>query len=95
MTRLFAVFVMLAPLHAFVLPSARATPRTSITCVAQQQQPTSSSSGEHAVSRRSMVGHAVGGLCGKQGRYFKPARPKRLIGRGRPELRAAWSTIRS
>ena len=31
--------------------------------------------------------------CGKQGRYGRPARPKRLIGRGWPELGAAWSTM--
>ena len=29
--------------------------------------------------------------CGKQGRYGRPARPKRLIGRGWPKLGAAWS----
>ena len=28
-------------------------------------------------------------LCRKQGRYGRPARPKRLIGRGWPELGAA------
>ena len=28
-------------------------------------------------------------LCGKQGRYGRPARPKRLIGRGWPKLGAA------
>ena len=29
-------------------------------------------------------------LCGKQGRYGRPARPKRLIGRGWPKLAAAY-----
>ena len=56
MTRLLGVFfAMLAPVHAFVLPSARATPRKSIACVAQL--PTGS--GEQMVSRRSMAGHAA------------------------------------
>eukprot|EP00964_Phaeocystis_antarctica_P077892 scaffold48399_cov35-Phaeocystis_antarctica.AAC.1 len=32
-------------------------------------------------------------LCGKQGRYGRPARPKRLIGRGWPKLGAACGTI--
>ena len=32
-------------------------------------------------------------LCGKQGLYGRPARPKRLIGRDWPKLGAAWSTI--
>ena len=31
--------------------------------------------------------------CGKQGRYGRPARPKRLIGRGWPKLGTAWSTV--
>ena len=31
--------------------------------------------------------------CGKQGLCGRPGRPKRLIGRGWPELGAAWSTI--
>ena len=31
--------------------------------------------------------------CGNQGKYGRPARPKRLIGRGWPTLRAAWGAI--
>ena len=31
-------------------------------------------------------------LCGKQGLYGRPARPKRLIGRGWPKLRVACGT---
>ena len=30
-------------------------------------------------------------LCENKGRYGRPARPKRLIGRGRPKFRVAWS----
>ena len=32
-------------------------------------------------------------LCGKRGRYGRPARPERLIGRGWPKFRAARSVI--
>ena len=55
MSPLLCAFVLLAPVHAFVLPSALATPRKSIACVAQQP----SGSGEQMVSRRSMAGHAA------------------------------------
>ena len=58
MPRLIAMLAMLAPMQAFVLPSARAAPRKSIACVAQQ--PTGS--GEYLVSRRSIAGHAA--VCG-------------------------------
>ena len=58
MPRLIAMLAMLAPMQAFVLPSARAAPRKSIACVAQQ--PTGS--GEYVVSRRSIAGHAA--VCG-------------------------------
>ena len=49
------MLAMLAPMQAFVLPSARAAPRKSIACVAQQ--PTGS--GDYVVSRRSIAGHAA------------------------------------
>ena len=35
----------------------------------------------------------VRGLVKKQGRYRRPARPKRLIGRGWPKLGIAWSMV--
>ena len=61
------MFALAASLHAFVPPSARATPRKSIACV--EQRPTSS--GDHIVSRRSLADAAVGlaalGLLGQPG----------------------------
>ena len=53
------MFAMAAPLHAFVPPSARATPHKSIASV--EQRPTSS--GDHIVSRRSLVADAAVGLA--------------------------------
>ena len=57
--RVLAMFAMAAPLHAFVPPSARATPHKSIASV--EQRPTSS--GDHIVSRRSLVADAAVGLA--------------------------------
>ena len=53
------MFALAASLHAFVPPSARATPRKSIACV--EQRP--ASSGDHIVSRRSLVADAAVGLA--------------------------------
>ena len=92
--------------RATPLPPAQLVIAADVLCARSRFEPNSERAAELActcaddASLATAVAHRVAEAaargswpCGKQGRCGRPARPKRLIGRDRPELRAAWSTI--